>query len=70
MQEEPMVGASDVIRELDIPRVSFYRAVNMGLIPFEEERKPWQKRAVKRFRLDDVRTALDRMARDGIAPRP
>jgi hypothetical protein len=50
--------------------VSFYRAVNMGLIPFEEERKPWQKRAVKRFRLDDVRTALDRMARDGIAPRP
>jgi hypothetical protein len=66
MQEEPMVGASVVIRELDIPRVSFYRAVNEGHIPFEEERKPWQKRAVKRFRLSDVRAALDRMAREGI----
>jgi hypothetical protein len=62
MQEEPMVGASVVIRELDIPRVSFYRAVNDGLIPFEEERKPWQKRAVKRFRLSEVRAALERMS--------
>lgn len=53
-----MVGASDVIRELDIPRVSFYRAVNDGRIPYEEERKPWQKRPVKRFRLSDVRRAL------------
>ncbi len=53
-----MVGASEVIRELDIPRVSFYRAVNDGRIPYEEERKPWQKRAVKRFRLSDVRRAL------------
>lgn len=53
-----MVGASDVIRELDIPRVSFYRAVNDGRIPFHEERKPWQKRPVKRFRVSEVRKAL------------
>jgi hypothetical protein len=59
MQEEPMVGASDVIRTLDIPRVSFYRAVNEGRIPFREERKPWQKRAVKRFVLSEVRAALE-----------
>jgi hypothetical protein len=26
-QEEPMVGASEAIRKLDIPRVSFYRAI-------------------------------------------
>lgn len=53
-----MVGASDVIRTLDIPRVSFYRAVKDGRIPFREERKPWQKRPVKRFLLSDVRKAL------------
>lgn len=53
-----MVGASDVIRKLDIPRVSFYRAVNDGRIPFHEERKPWQKRPVKRFRISEVRDAL------------
>lgn len=62
-----MVGASDVIRTLDIPRVSFYRAVKDGRIPFEEERKPWQKRTVKRFRLSDVRKALDMPAP---TPRP
>ena len=53
-----MVGASDVIRELDIPRGSFYRAVNDGRIPFHEERNPWQKRPVKRFRVSEVRKAL------------
>lgn len=58
MQEEPMVGASEAIRKLDIPRVSFYRAVNDGRIPFHEERRPWQKRPVKRFRLSEVRAAL------------
>lgn len=53
-----MVGASTVIRTLDIPRVSFYRAVKDGRIPFHEDRKPWQKRAVKRFLLSEVRKAL------------
>lgn len=57
-----MVGASAVIRTLDIPRVSFYRAVKDGRIPFREERKPWQRRAVKRFKLSEVRAAL------GMAP--
>jgi predicted DNA-binding transcriptional regulator AlpA len=59
MQEEPMVGASEAIRTLGIPRVSFYRAVQDGRIPFEEERKPWQKRTVKRFKLSEIRKALD-----------
>jgi hypothetical protein len=60
MQEEPMLGASDAIRILEIPRTSFYRAVNDGRIPVHEEtRKPWQKRAVKRFKLSEVRRALD-----------
>ena len=55
-----MVGASEAIRVLDIPRTSFYRAVKDGRIPVHEvERRPWQKRAVKRFLLSDVRKALD-----------
>lgn len=55
-----MVGASEAIRALDIPRTSFYRAVNEGRIPVHEEaRKPWQKRAVKRFLLSEIRAALE-----------
>lgn len=54
-----LVGASQAIRELGIPRTSFYRAVNDGRIPVHEvERKPWQKRAVKRFLLSEVMDAL------------
>lgn len=54
-----MVGASEAILKLGIPRTSFYRAVEDGRIPVHEEsRKPWQKRAVKRFKLSEIRTAL------------
>lgn len=53
-----MVGASEVIRELGIPRTTFYRLIGDKRIPVYEERKPWQKRPVKRFQLDEVRTAL------------
>ena len=54
-----MVGASEAIRELGIPRTSFYRAVKDGRIPIHEEsRKPWQKRPVKRFYLSEIRRAL------------
>lgn len=54
-----MVGASEAIRELGIPRTSFYRLVEDGRIPVHEERKPWQKRAVRRFYLSEIRKALD-----------
>ena len=54
-----MIGASEAIRKLGIPRTSFYRAVEDGRIPAYEERKPWQKRTVKRFKLSEVRRALD-----------
>jgi hypothetical protein len=64
-QEEPMVGASEAIRKLDIPRVSFYRAIKDGRIPFHEERRPWGRRpVVKRFKLSEVRDAL------GMGPAP
>lgn len=59
MQEEPMVGASEAIRVLGIPRTSFYRLVDDGRIPVHEERKPWQRRPVKRFRLSEIRKALN-----------
>ena len=54
-----MVGASEAIRVLGIPRTSFYRAIEDGRIPVHEERKPWQRRTVKRFRLSEIRKALD-----------
>ena len=54
-----MIGSSEAIRVLGIPRTSFYRLVDDGRIPVHEERKPWQKRPVKRFRLSEIRQALD-----------
>jgi hypothetical protein len=55
-----MVGASEAIRELGIPRTNFYRAVKDGRIPVHEVRQPWNKReVVKRFYLSEVRKALD-----------
>ena len=54
-----MVGASEAIRRLGIPRTSFYRAVEDGRIPSYEERKPWQKKPVKRFLLSEIRAALE-----------
>jgi hypothetical protein len=66
-----MVGASEAIRRLDIPRTSFYRAVKDGRIPvYDVERKPWQKRAVKRFRISEVRAALGMDETDPTPPRP
>lgn len=54
-----MVGASQAIRELGIPRTSFYRLVDEKRIPVHEERKPWEKRPRLRFRLSEIRAALD-----------
>jgi predicted DNA-binding transcriptional regulator AlpA len=59
MGDEPMVGASQVIRETGIPRTTLYRLIEARRIPVHEERKPWQKRPVKRFLLSEVRAALD-----------
>lgn len=54
-----MVGASEAIRVLNIPRTNFYRAVKDGKIPVHEVRRPWNRReVVKRFRLSEVRAAL------------
>lgn len=55
----PMVGASEAIRVLNIPRTNFYRAVKDGKIPVHEVRQPWNRREiVKRFRLSEIRDAL------------
>jgi excisionase family DNA binding protein len=58
MQEEPMIGASEAIRTLGIPRTTFYRLIEDKRIPVHEDRKPWQKRTVKRFRISEIRAAL------------
>lgn len=55
-----MVGASEAIRVLEIPRTNFYRAVKDGRIPVHEIRQPWNRRSVvKRFLLSEVRAALE-----------
>mgnify|MGYP001565593569 CR=1 FL=1 len=55
-----MVGASEAIRVLNIPRTNFYRAVKDGKIPVHEIRQPWNRReVVKRFLLSEVRAALN-----------
>ena len=60
-----MVGASEAIRELGIPRTSFYRLIKDGVIvPVQEDRKPWQRRTVKRFRVSEIRKALDKLGSD------
>lgn len=54
-----MVGASEAIRKLGIPRTNFYRAVKDGKIPVHEVHQPWNRRAVvKRFYLSEVKEAL------------
>lgn len=54
-----MVGASEAIRVLGIPRTTFYRLIEQNRVPVHEERKPWEKRARKRFRLSEIRAALN-----------
>jgi predicted DNA-binding transcriptional regulator AlpA len=39
--DEKMVGASAVVRELGIPRSTLYRLVDEKRIPVHRERKPW-----------------------------
>jgi predicted DNA-binding transcriptional regulator AlpA len=64
MQEEPMVGATEVIRETGIPRTTLYRLVEEKKIPAHPERKPWQRQGRLRFRMSEVRAALERMQDD------
>jgi predicted DNA-binding transcriptional regulator AlpA len=56
--DEKMVGASAVVRELGIPRSTLYRLVDEKRIPVHRERKPWQKNEVLRFKLSEIRAAL------------
>ena len=58
-----MVGAAAVVRELGIPRSTLYRLVNDKVVPVHEEQKPWHKAPRLRFRLSEVRDALDQMQR-------
>ncbi len=54
-----MVGASEAIRTLGIPRSNFYRAIRDGRIPAHPIEQPWNRRSVVlRFDLAEVREAL------------
>lgn len=59
-----MVGATDVVRETGIPRSTLYRLVDEKKIPAHSERKPWQRQARLRFKMSEVRAALERLAPD------
>jgi predicted DNA-binding transcriptional regulator AlpA len=65
MGEEKMVGASEVVRELGIPRSTLYRLVEEKRVPVHREKKPWQKEPRLRFLLSEVRAALDMDATPG-----
>lgn len=60
-----MVGATEVIRETGIPRTTLYRLVEDRKIPAHRERKPWQSRGSLRFKLSEVREALERLQNEG-----
>jgi hypothetical protein len=58
MGDEPMVGATAVVRELGIPRSTLYRLVEDGKIPVHQERQPWHKEPRLKFRISEVKAAL------------
>jgi len=62
MENEPLVGANVVIRETGVPRKALYRMIRDGEIPAYHERKPWQKEGFWRFRLSEVKAALEKLS--------
>lgn len=59
MQEEPLITAAAVVRELGIPASTLYRLVSAGTIPTHPiPRKPWHRREVKGFLLSEVCAAM------------
>lgn len=57
-----MVGAAEVVRELNIPRTTLLRLAREGRIPAEEQTKPWHTNRHFRFKVSEVRQALERLA--------
>lgn len=58
MQEEPLVTAATIVRELGIPRSTLYRLVSEHRIPVHSIRQPWHQRQRIAFKLSEVRAAL------------
>lgn len=58
VEDEPLVTAQVVSRELGIPRSTLYRLVEAGKVPAVDVTKDWHERRQYRFRLSEVRTAL------------
>jgi predicted DNA-binding transcriptional regulator AlpA len=60
--EEELVTASVVSRHFGIPVSTLYYLANSGQVPYHElPPKPWVKRRQLRFKLSEVRAALDKL---------
>lgn len=59
-----MVTAKSVTEELGIPRSTLYRLVEEGKVPAEDVTKDWHTRRQYRFRVSEVRAALEAIRRN------
>jgi predicted DNA-binding transcriptional regulator AlpA len=61
MEGEPLVTAKIVTAELGIPRSTLYRLVEQGKVPAEDVTQDWHSKRQYRFRVSEVRAALDKI---------
>lgn len=54
-----MVTARVIAEQFDIPRSTLYRLVDEGRIPADDVTKPWHKRRQFRFKVSEVRRAIE-----------
>ena len=60
--DEPMIDTQELADALDIPKMTLWRRAKSGDIPSHwVYRHPLDKKPKLRFRLSEVRAALDRM---------
>jgi excisionase family DNA binding protein len=67
-QEEELVTAKAVVDELGIPRSTLYRLVKDGKIHAEDVTQDWHSRRQYRFRVSEVRAALEAIRRNRPSP--
>jgi predicted site-specific integrase-resolvase len=58
--DEPMVSASVIHRELGIPPSTLLRLVKAGQLPAHEVTQPWHRNRRWLFKVSEVRAALEK----------
>jgi excisionase family DNA binding protein len=59
VEDEPLVTAKVIADEFGIPRSTLYRLVADGRVPAHDVTKPWHDRRQLRFRVSEVRKAIE-----------